>query len=183
MAAVTICSDFGAPKKKVWHCFHIYFPWSDGTRCHDLRFLSYSYIAVQSLSLVWLFVTPMDCSMPGFRVHHQLPELPQTHFLPVGDAIQPSHPLSPPSPLALRIFFSDSALHFKWPKYWSFTFSFRSSNEYSGLISFRIDWFDLLAVQGTLKSLLQHRSLKASIPRCSSLWSSSHIHTWLLKKT
>ena len=103
MAAVTICSDFGAPKKKVWHCFHIYFPWSDGTRCHDLRFLSYSYIAVQSLSLVWLFVTPMDCSMPGFRVHHQLPELPQTHFLPVGDAIQPSHPLSPLSLPALNL--------------------------------------------------------------------------------
>ena len=103
---------------------------------------------------------PMDCSMPGFPVHHQLPELAQTHVHPVGDAIQPSHPLSSPSPPAfnlssIKVFSNESVLHIMWPEYWSFSFSISPSNEYSGLISFRIDWFDLLAVQGTLRSLLQ----------------------------
>ena len=108
----------------------------------------------------------MDCSTPGFPVHHQLPELTQTHVHRVGDAIQPSHPLSSPSPPAIRVFSKESVLCIKWPKYWSFSIS--PSNEYSGLISFRTDWFDLLAVQGTLKSLLQHHSSKASI-----LWHSA----------
>ena len=82
---------------------------------------------------------------------------------------------------SIRIFSSDSALHIRWPKYWSFSIS--PSNEYSGLISINIDWFYLLAVQGTLKSLLQHHNWKASIfTTCNSLWSSSHIHTWLLEK-
>ena len=104
---------------------------------------------VQLLSRVWL-CDPMDCSTPGFPVHHQLPELPQTHDHWVGDAIHPSHPLSSPSPpafdLSIRVFSSESALRIRWPNYWSFSFSIRPSNEYSGLISFRIDWFDLLAV-------------------------------------
>ena len=104
----------------------------------------------------------MDCSTPGFPVHHQLLELAQTPVHQVGDAIQSSHPLSSPSPPAL-IFPSESVLHVRWPKDWSFSFSISPSNEYSGLISFRIDWFDLLAVQGTLKSLLQYHSLKVSI--------------------
>ena len=110
----------------------------------------------------------MDCSTPGLPVHHQLPELAQTH-----DAIQPSHPLSSPSPPAFNLsqrqsLSSDSVFHIRWPKYWSFSFSISPSNESSGLISCRMDWFDLLAVQGTLKSLLQHHSSKASV-----LWHSA----------
>ena len=110
----------------------------------------------------------MDCSMPGVPVYHQLPEFTQTHVHRVSDAIQPSHPLSPPSsptynPFQSQGFSNESVLHIKWPKYWSFSFSISPSNEYSGLISFRMDSLDLLAVQGTLKSLLQHHSSKASI--------------------
>ena len=112
---------------------------------------------------------PMDCSMPGLPVHHQLPEFTQTH------AIQPSHPLSSPSPPPsifpnIRIFSNELVLRIRWPKYWSFSFSISPSNEYSGLISFRIDWLDLLIVQGTLKSLLQHRSSKVSILQCSAFF-------------
>jgi len=108
----------------------------------------------------------MDCSMPGLPVHHQLPEFTQTHVRWVGNAIQPSHPLCPllllPSIFpSIRVFSNESALHIRWPKYWSFSFSISPSNEYSGLISFRMDWLDLLAVQGTLKSLLWHHSSKA----------------------
>ena len=109
----------------------------------------------------------MDCSTPGFPVHHQLPELIQTHVHWVGDAIQPSHPLSSHSPAfnlpSIRVFSNESVLRIRWPNYWSFIFSINPSNEYSGLISSRMDWLDLLAVQGTLKSLLQHHSSKASI--------------------
>ena len=101
---------------------------------------------------------PTNCSMPGFPVHQQLPELAETHVNRVSDAIQPSHPLSTPSPLASNL--SQHQSLFKWvssshqvAKYWSFSFIIKPSNEYSGLISFRINWFDLLAVQGTLKSL------------------------------
>ena len=83
---------------------------------------------------------------------------------------------------SIRVFSNESALHFRWPKYWSLSFSNSPSNEYSGLISFSIDWFDLLAVQGTLKSFLQYHSLKTWILWHSSLCSSSHIHTWLLEK-
>ena len=130
---------------------------------------------------------PMDCSTPGLPAHHQLPESTQTHVQWVGDAIQPSHPLSSPSPPALNL--SQLQGLFQWVGtphqvarvYWSFSFSINPSNEYSGLISFRIDWFNLLAVQGTLKSLLQHHSSKASILQ-PSFWSNSHIHTWLLEK-
>ena len=111
--------------------------------------------------------------MPGFPVHHQLPELAQTHAYQVGDAVQPSHPLSFLLPSIFpsnRVFSNKSVLSIKWPKYWSFCFSISPSNEYSGLISFRIDCFDLLEVQGTLKSLLQHCSSKASILRCSAFF-------------
>ena len=109
----------------------------------------------------------MDCSRPGFPVLHQLPELAQTHVHQVSDAIQPSHPrqalLQPSIFPSIRVFFNESILRIRWPKYWSFSFSISPSNEYSGLISFRMDWLDLLAVQGTLKSLLQHHSSKVSI--------------------
>ena len=107
---------------------------------------------------------PMDCSTPGFPVHHQLPELVKTHVHRVSDAIQPSHPLSSPSPPAFnlfRVFSNEAALLNRWPKYWNF--SINPSNEYSGLIFFRMDWLDLPGVQGTLKSLLQHHNSKASI--------------------
>ena len=94
------------------------------------------------------------------------------------------HPLLLPSICpSIRVFSSESVLPIRWPKYWSFSFSISPSKEYSGLIFFRIDWLDPLAVQGTLKSLLQHHSSKASILHCSALWSNSHIHTWLLEKT
>ena len=118
---------------------------------------------------------PMDCSMPGFPVLHYLPEFAQTHVHWVSDAIQPSHPLLPPSPPALnfpsiRVFSNESTLCMRWPKYWSFRFSISPSSEYSGRMSFRVDWLDLRAVQGTLKSLLQHHSSKASILWCSAFF-------------
>ena len=116
----------------------------------------------------------MDCSTPGLPVHHQLPEFTQTHVCRVSDAIQPSHPrrpLLPPSIFPnIRVFSNESVLHIRWPKYWSFSFNISPSNEYSGLISFRIDCLDLLAVQGTLKSLLQHHRSKASILQCSAFF-------------
>ena len=106
-------------------------------------------------------------STPGLPVYHQLPEFTQTHVHWVGDAIQPSHPLSSPSPPALNLsqhrgFSNKSALRIRWPKYWSFSFNISPSNEHPGLISCRMDWLDLLAVQGILKSLLQHHRSKAS---------------------
>ena len=122
----------------------------------------------QSCPTLW---DPLDCSMPGLSIHHQLPEFTQTHVHWVSDAIQPSHPLSSPSPPTFNLpqhqgLFNESVLCIRWPKYWSFSFSISPSNEYSGLISFRVDWLDLLAVQGTLKSLLQHHCSKASILWC-----------------
>ena len=115
----------------------------------------------------------MNHSMPGLPVHHQLPESIQTHAQCVGVAIRPSHLLSSPFPPALnlsqhQVFSNESALCIRWPKYWSFSFKISPSNEHSGLISFRMDWLDLLAVQGTLRSLLQHHSSKTSIPQCSA---------------
>ena len=110
---------------------------------------------------------PMNCSTPGLPVRHQLPEFTQTHVHRVGDAIQLSHPLSAPSPPAHSPFqhqtSNESTLRMRWPKYWSFSFSISASNEHPGLISFRMDWLDLLVVQGTLRSLLQHRTSKALI--------------------
>ena len=117
---------------------------------------------------------PMNHSMPGLPVHHQLLEFTQTHVHWVGDAIQPSHILSSLSPV-----FNLSQHHSpfswvgssnKWPKYWCFSFSISPSNEYLGLISFRMDWLDLVAVQSTLKSLLQHHSSKASILQHSTFF-------------
>ena len=128
---------------------------------------------------------PMDCSMPGFPVLHHLPEFAQTHIHWVSDAIQPSHPLSSLLPSvfpSIRVFSNESALRIRRLKYWSSSFSLCPSNKYSRLISFRIDWLDILAVHGTLKSLLQHHSWKASIFSAQPLWSNSHIHTWPLEK-
>ena len=117
----------------------------------------------------------MNPSTPGLPVHHQLLESTQTHVHLVGDAIQTSHPLSSllflPSILpSIRVFSNESALHIRWPKYWSFSLNISPSNEHPGLISFRMDWLDFLAVQGTLKSLLQHHSSKASILQHSAFF-------------
>ena len=125
---------------------------------------------------------PMNHSMPVLLVLHHLPESTQTHVHRVSDAIQPSHPLSSPSPPAsifpiIRVFSNESALCIRWLKYWSFSFNISPSNEHPGLISFRMDWLNLLAVQGTLKSLLQHHSSKASILWCSAFFmTNSHIY-------
>ena len=126
----------------------------------------------------------MDCRPPGFPVYQQLPELPQTHIHRVSDAIQPSHPLSsplllPPIPPSIRDFSNESTLHMRWPKNWSFSFSIIPSKEIPGLISFRTDWLDLLAVQGTLKSLLQHHSSKASILWCSAFFTVQVSHPYI----
>ena len=118
---------------------------------------------------------PMNCSMPGLPVHHQLPEFAQTH---VHRVVMPSshlilcHPLLllPPIPPSIKVFSNESTLHMRWPKYWSFSFSISLSKEHPGLISLRIDWLDVLAVQGTLKSLLQHHSSKASFIWCSAFF-------------
>ena len=111
---------------------------------------------------------PMNRSMPGLPVHHHLPEFTQTHVHRVCDAIQPSHPLSSPSspapnPSSIKVFSNESTLHIRWPKYWSYSFNTSPTNEHPALISLRMDWLDLLAVQGTLRSLLQHHSSKASL--------------------
>ena len=127
----------------------------------DLQFSS-----VQLLSRVRL-CDPMNHSTPGLPVHHQLPEFTQTHVCRVSDDIHLilCRPLLLllPIPPSIRVFSNESTLRMRWPKYWSFSFSISPSNERPGLISFRMDWLDLLAVQGTLKSLLQHHSSKASI--------------------
>ena len=129
--------------------------------------------------------------MPGFPVHHQLLEFTQTHVHRVGDAIQPSHPLLSPSPPApnpsqlTTVFSNESTLRMRWPKYWSFSFSIIPSKEHPGLISFRMDWLDLLAVQGTLESLLQHHSSKALLKFFIlilfkiSKWPQYHMHNEL----
>ena len=122
----------------------------------------------------------MDCSTPGFPVHHQLPELAQTHVHRVGDAIQLSRPLSSPSPPAFNL--SQHQGLFQWVSsshHWSFSFSISPSNEYSGLTPFRIDWLDLRAVQGTLKSLLQHHSSKSSILWRSAFFIVQLSHTYM----
>ena len=127
--------------------------------------LTGGFSSVQSLSLT--LCDPMDCSTLGFPIHNQRPELAQTHVHRVGDASQPSHPLSSPSFLpsifpSIRVFSSELALCNRWPKYWSFGFSISPSSEYSGLISFRMDRLDLLAVQET--------------PDLSTNLTNSHVH-------
>ena len=126
----------------------------------------------------------MNRSKPGLPVHHQLPEFTQTHVHRVSDAIQPSHPLLLPSPPAPnpsqhQSFSKESTLHMRWPKYRTFSFSIIPSKEIPGLISFRMDWLDLLAVQGTLKSLLQHHSSKASILQRSTFFTVQLSHPYM----
>ena len=123
----------------------------------------------------------MNHSTPGLPVHHQLPESTQTHVHCISDAIQPSLPLSSPSPAPsifprIRVFSNESALRIRWPKYWSFSFNISPSSEHPELLSFRMDLLDLLAVQGALKSLLQHHSSKASIILRSAFFIVTSIH-------
>ena len=147
--------------------------------------MSYNFLCTVLLSpsvqfssvtqLVPTLCDPMNRSMPDLPVHHQLPEFTQIHVHWVGDAIQPlilcCPLLLPPSIFpSIRVFSNKSALLIRWPKYWSFSFNISPSNEHPGLISFRMDWLDLLAVQVTLKSLLQHYSSKASILWCSAFF-------------
>ena len=143
-------------------------------------------IVFQFSSVAQTYLTlcdPVNSSMPGLPVHHQLPEFTQTHVHRVHDVIQLSHPLLSPSPPApnpssIRVFSNESTLRMRWPKYWSFSFSIIPSNEHPGLI-FRMDWLDLLAVQGTLKSLLQHHSSKASILRRSAFFTVQLSHPYM----
>ena len=178
----------GFPYSQIYHCNHVWFP---PQRYHIFSsrktYTSFDvYDAIQSLSRVWLFVTPWTAALQAslsFTISQSLLKLMSIDS-GCHSTILSCHPLLlllifPSS----RVFSSESALHIRWPKYWSFNFSISIWNEYSGLISFRIDWFDLLAVQGTPKSLLQHHSSKATILRHSaSLWPNSHIHPWLLEK-
>jgi len=140
-------------------------------------------LSCHSLSHVWL-CDPMDCSTPGLPVYHQHVEFTQTHVHWVSDAIQPSHPLSTSSPPAFNFekhqgLFKWSVLHIRWPKYWRFSLNISPSNEYLGWISFRTDWLELHAVQGTLKSLLQHHSSKASILRRSAFFTVQLSHPYM----
>ena len=128
---------------------------------------------------------PMNRSTPGLPIHHQLPEFTQTHIHRVSDDIQPSHPLSspsppPPIPPSIKVFSNESTPRMRWSKYWSFSFSIIPSKEIPGLISFRMDWLDLLAVQGTLKSLLQHHSWKALILWRSAFFTVQLSHPYMI---
>ena len=127
---------------------------------------------------------PMNCSTPGLPVHHQLLEFTQTHVHQVSDAIQPPHPLLSPSLPAPNLsqhqsLYNESTRCMRWPKYWSFSFSISPFNEHPGLISFKMDWLDLLVVQGTLQSLLQHHSSKASILRHSAFFTVQLSHPYM----
>ena len=143
--------------------------------------------SVQLSSVAQLCLTlwdPIDYSMPAFPVHHQLPELAQTHVHRAGDAIQPSHFLPSPSLPAfifpsIRVFSNESVLPIRWSNCWTYSFSISPSNGYSRLICFRIDWFDLLEVQESSPTS-QFKSINSLV--MFSLWSNSHIYTWLLEK-
>ena len=144
---------------------------AQGVQVHGLPPPQELWNSIQFIQSCLTICDPMDSSKPGSPVYHQLPEVTQSHVHRVNDAIQPSHPLYrlllPPSIFSsIRDFSNELVLRIKWPKYWRFSFSISPSNEYSGLISLRIGWFDLLAGQGTLKSLLQHHSSKTSILGC-----------------
>ena len=140
---------------------------------------------VQWLSHLWLLATP---STRGFPLLHYLLEFAQTHVCWVSDAVQPSHPLPPPSPLpsispSIRVFSNKLALHIRWPNYWSFNFNISPSNEHPGLISFRMNWLDLLVVQG-LSRVFSNTTVQKHQFFCTqlSLQSNSHVHTWPLEK-
>ena len=169
MAAITICSDFGAQKNNVSHCFHC-----------SVQF-SHSVVPNSLWPHEPQHARP-PCPSPTPRVHQNPCSI--VSVMPCNHLILCRPLLLPPSIFpSIRVFSNKSVLWIRWPEYWSFSFNISPSNEYSGLISSRINWLDLLAVQGTLKSLLQHCSSKASIFQSSAFFeSNSHIHTWLLEK-
>ena len=145
-----------------------------------LLFIQFSSVTQSCLTLC----DPMNRSMPGLPVYHQVPEFTQTHVHQVSDAIQPSHPLRPlfllpPIPPSIRIFSNESTLRMRWPKYWSFSFNISPSKEHPGLIAFRMDWLDLFAAHGTVKSLLQHHSSKASILQRSAFFTVQLSHPYM----
>ena len=144
--------------------------------CYQFAFAYYLlFSSVLSLSHVWLFVTlwiaPLQDSL-SITNYRSLLKLMSTESVMPSNLLILCHPLLLPLSIfsSIRVFSSESVLHIRWPKYWSFSFSISPSSEHAGLISFRMDWLDLLAVQGTLKSLLQHHSSKASILRCSAFF-------------
>ena len=145
---------------------------------------SVQFSSVHSLSRVWLFATPWisarQASLSIINSRSLLKLMPIESVMPSSHLIL-CHPflLLPPVPLSIRVFSNESTLHMRWPKYWSFSFSISPSNEYPGLISFRMDWLNLLAVQGTLKSLLQHHSSKASIFQCSAVFTVQLSHPYM----
>ena len=164
------------------------YPHSSETRQKKQELQSHSqFSSVQFSSVAQSCPTlcnPMNRSMPGLPVHHQLPEFTQTNVHRVSDAIQPSHPRSSPSPPAPnpsqhQSLSHQSTLRMRWPKYWSFSFSIIPSKEIPGLISFRIDWLDLLVVQGNLKSFLQHHSSKASPLQHSAFFTVQLSHPYM----
>ena len=147
---------------------------------HNVFLSSVQFSSV--IQLCPILCDPMNRSMPGLPVHHQLLELTQFHVHRVGGAIQPSPPLLSPSPLTFNLSQHQgllSVLRIRWPKYWSFSFNISPSNEYSGPISFRMDWLELLAVQGTIKGLLQHHSSKASVLRRSVFFIDQLSHPYM----
>ena len=152
-------------------------PWCD----HSVQFSLVAHLCPT-------LCNPMNCSMPGLPVHHQLPEFTQTHVHRVGDAIQPSHPLPspsllPPIPPSIRVFSNESTLRIRWPKYWSFSFNISPSNEHPGLVSFRMDWLDPLQSKGLSRvfsntTVQKYQFFSAQL----SSRSNSCIHTWPLEK-
>ena len=148
---------------------------------------SWKFSSVQSLSHVWLFVTPwiaahqaslsITNSRSLFKIMSIESVMPSSYLILCRPLL-----LLPPIPPSIGVLSNESTLCIRWPKYWSFSFSISPSNEHPGLVSFRMDWLDLSAVQGTLKSLLQHHSSKASIFQCSAFFTRDHIHTWPLEK-
>ena len=168
---------------------HVHLSWPPRF-CSHFRIVWFSqqseetFLKCGSVSSVAQLCLTLRDPMSGFPVHHQFLELTQIHVHWVSNAIQPSHPLSYPFLLpsvfpSIRVFSNESVLCIRWPNYWSFSFSTSTSKEYSGLISFRMDCFDLLAVQGTLKSLLQHHSSKASVLRHSAFFIVQFSHPYM----
>ena len=188
MAAVTMYSDFRAQEEEICHYFHLL-----PSICHEvmgpdamiLVFSIFSFSSVQWFSHVWLFTTPwlqhtsLPCSSPTPRAYSNSWSLSWWCHPTISPSVVPFSSCLQTS--RIRVFSKESVLHIRWPKYWSFSFSISPSSEYSGLISFRMDWLDLLSVQGTLKSLLQHHSSKASILQCSAFFI-VQLHPQLLEK-